>query len=91
MSAGGWRTLSLPVLRFELSYQLRRAAFWIVALLFGGIGFVDMVSNGGRGNAFFFGIGAYRFAAHGSGAVLPAHGFGGHLVRPQGAQRTQDL
>jgi len=50
----GWRALALPVLRFELAYQLRRPAFWIVALLFGGIGFIDMVSNGGRGNAFFF-------------------------------------
>lgn len=40
--------------RFEFAYYLRRPAFWLVAALFGGFGFADMVSKAGAGNAFFF-------------------------------------
>ncbi len=45
---------SLAVFRFELGYHLRRPGFWVVALLFAALGAVDMVSNGTRGNAFFY-------------------------------------
>jgi len=45
---------SLDLLRFELRHQLRRPTFWLVALLFGAFGFADLVSNAGRGNAFFY-------------------------------------
>lgn len=42
------------VLRFELAYQCRRPAFWLVSLLFAAIGAVDVWSNAGQGRAFFF-------------------------------------
>ncbi len=45
---------SFDVFRFELGYHLRRPGFWVVALLFATLGAVDMVSNGSRGNAFFY-------------------------------------
>ncbi|MEM7712911.1 MAG: peptidase, partial [Cyanobacteria bacterium P01_A01_bin.68] len=43
-----------PILRFETSYHLRRPTFWFIAILFFAIGFTDIVSKAGEGNAFFF-------------------------------------
>jgi aminopeptidase N len=43
-----------PILRFETFYHLRRPTFWLIAILFFAIGFTDIVSKAGEGNAFFF-------------------------------------
>ncbi|MEM9927136.1 MAG: peptidase [Cyanobacteria bacterium P01_D01_bin.50] len=43
-----------PILRFEILYHLRRPTFWLIAILFFAIGFTDIVSKAGEGNAFFF-------------------------------------
>ncbi len=45
---------SLAILRFEIGYHLRRPAFWLIALVYGGFGFADMYSNASAGNAFFY-------------------------------------
>lgn len=45
---------TLPILRFEIRYHLRRPTFWLIAGLFFTIGLVDIVSKAGQGNAFFF-------------------------------------
>ncbi|MEM9087523.1 MAG: peptidase [Cyanobacteria bacterium P01_F01_bin.53] len=46
--------LTLPILLFEIRYHLRRPTFWLISGLFFTIGFVDIVSKAGQGNAFFF-------------------------------------
>ena len=43
-----------PILRFETFYHLRRPTFWLITILFFAIGFTDIVSKAGEGNAFFF-------------------------------------
>jgi len=42
------------ILGFELRYHLRRVTFWLLAVLFFSLGFVDVVSKAGEGNAFFY-------------------------------------
>ena len=43
-----------PILTFELRYHLRRPTFWLIAVVFFVIGFTDILSKAGSGNAFFF-------------------------------------
>ncbi len=42
------------ILSFEFVYHLRRPTFWLIAILFFGIGLTDIVSKAEQGNAFFF-------------------------------------
>ncbi|MEM9216020.1 MAG: peptidase [Cyanobacteria bacterium P01_F01_bin.150] len=44
----------LPIFAFELRYHLRRPTFWLIAVVFLVIGFTDILSKAGAGNAFFF-------------------------------------
>ena len=44
---------TLPVVRFEIFYHLKRPTFWIISLLFFGIALMDSVSNASQGQAFF--------------------------------------
>ena len=45
---------TLPVVRFEIFYHLKRPTFWIISLLFFGIALMDSVSNASQGQAFFY-------------------------------------
>ncbi|NJN29407.1 MAG: peptidase [Synechococcales cyanobacterium RM1_1_8] len=42
------------ILGFELRYHLRRMTFWLLAMLFFSLGFVDVVSKASEGKAFFY-------------------------------------